>query len=211
MIWKPGGITREEIANNGERRLERVEKYLAYGHDRVEAISFVIDVAGPVGSAVLDIGTGNGFAAIELAKRGARVVSVDTSGEKLRTAWMNADSAGVLSRIEFHLLDANELPFEDETFELVAMINLLHHVPTFDRIMREVTRVLESGGKLLVSDFTEEGFGILDRIHEDEGRVHDRVAKHGIDELAEWLPRFGLQCLERDIRFQQYAMLAVKP
>ncbi|MCK4236228.1 MAG: methyltransferase domain-containing protein, partial [Candidatus Krumholzibacteria bacterium] len=138
------------------------------------------------------------------------VDSIDISEDELRTALLNAKSAGVDRLINFHIGDANELPFEDEHFRLVTMVNLIHHVESYGGILGEVSRVLGPGGKFLVSDFTGEGFDILDRIHESEGRVHPRPGRNGIDDVAGSLSDFGLQCLGRDIRFQEYVMLAEK-
>ncbi len=90
--------------------------------------SFVVDSAEPLPGTVLDIGTGRGFTAVELARRGAGVATVDMSEESLKSAWLHAIDTGMADRIEFHLADGGDLPFEEGSFEVVTMINVLHHL-----------------------------------------------------------------------------------
>jgi SAM-dependent methyltransferase len=210
VIYKPPETTPEEVEQNRERYIERVAVYRNHGHDREKAIEFVIDAAGPITPPVLDIGTGKGFAAIEIARRGVPVTSVDLSPEELRFAYLNAKAAGVDSLIGFHVMDANRLPFEDGRFNLVTMVNVLHHLDGYRDILGEISRVLVPDGTFLVADFTAEGFAILERVHESEGRVHDRKKRFGIEEIAQALPEFGLECRGRDTRFQECVMLARK-
>jgi len=210
MTWQTVEPTPEEVAKSRERYSERIAVYRRHGHDREMAMRFVIDCAEQIHEPVLDIGAGKGFAAVELAKRGIKVVSVDISDEELRAAFLNSKAFGVDSLIEFHLVDANHLPFESEHFHLVTMINVLHHLDDFSGILREVSRVLAPGGKFLVAEFTKEGFDILDEIHRLEGRVHPRRSLHGIDDIAAELPDHHLQCCSRDTRFHEYVMIAEK-
>lgn len=210
MSTDTGGVSPEGLEDYRRKYMERLEVYRRHGFDREKAMRFVIDSAGPVESPVLDIGTGKGFAAVELAKRGLGVTSVDVSSEELEYAMMNAAVEGVESLIDFKTMDANNLPFDDGSFRFVTMINVLHHLEEFGGIIREASRVLAAGGKLLLSDFTAEGFAVLDRIHEEEGRTHHRIAVHGIDDVARMLPEFGLACRSRDTRFEECVMLAEK-
>ena len=210
MRWNPPAVTTAEVEEHRKRYHERVDLYRAHGYDREQAMRFVVDAAEPIRPPVLDIGGGKGFTAMEIASRGHRVTTVDLSEEELRVAHLNATVRGLDGRIEYYLDDANGLPFADGAFTLVTMVNLLHHVERVDGILPEIARVLVPGGMLLAADFTEDGFRILDRIHEEEGRVHERVGRSGIDEVAEMLPAFGLECRGRDTRFHQYAMIAVK-
>lgn len=210
MIYRPTEPAANEVLENSKRLIERNALFLEHGYDRKRATSFIIDSAGPLSPPVLDIGTGKGMAAIEIARRGVPVMSVDVSEEELRTAFLNARAAEVDSNILFHVGDANELPFEDDHFNLVTMINVLHHLDETNGIFAEVSRVLKPGGRFLVADFTDDGFAILDRIHRSEGRVHDRLSAVEFDEVARMLPRFGLECRGRDARFFEHVILAQK-
>ncbi len=210
MIYTPPGTTAEQVEENRKHYNERVAVYRSLGHDREAAIRFVIGMAEPLTPPVLDVGTGKGFAAVEIARRGAPLTSVDLSAEELRFAHLNAMAAGVDSRIEFHVTDAERLPFEDGHFNLVTMVNVLHHLEGYRGILAEISRVLAPDGRFVLADFTVEGFAILDRVHELEGRVHDRPGRFNIEEVARALPEFGMGCRERDTRFQQCVMVARK-
>lgn len=210
MIYRPVEPTETELVENQKRFLARTETFLKHGFDRQRAISFIIDNADPVEEPVLDIGTGKGLAAIEIAKRGFPVTSVDISEEELQVAFLNARAVKVDSHIRFHIGDANKLPFEDGQFQLVTMVNVLHHLDEFTGIFKEVVRVLVPGGRFVVADFTERGFEIMDRIHSGEGREHSRLNTVAMDDIAVMLPRFGLECRRRDARFKQHVITAVK-
>lgn len=210
MLYTPPETTAEQVEENRRRYHERVAVYRGHGHDREAAMRFVIDVAEPLTPPVLDVGTGKGFAAVELARRGAPVTSVDLSADELRFAYLNARAAGVDSLIEFHVLDAGRLPFADEHFKLVTMVNVLHHLENHRPIMAEITRVLAPDGRFVLADYTAEGFAILDHVHDIEGRVHDRPGSFGVDDVARTLPEYGMACRERDTRFQQCVMVARK-
>ena len=210
MIYKTSDTTKEQVEKNRKRYNERVAVYRRNGHDRESAIRFVIDVAGPLTPPVLDVGTGMGFAVVEIARRGVPVTAVDVSEEELRLAHLNAAAAGVDSLIEFHVMNAERLPFEDGHFNLVTMVNVLHHLDSYRGVLTEVSRVLAPDGRFVLADFTEEGFAILDRVHESEGRVHEHLDRYGIEEVVRTLPEFGMTCRERDTRFQECVMVARK-
>ncbi|MBN2184914.1 MAG: class I SAM-dependent methyltransferase [Candidatus Krumholzibacteriota bacterium] len=210
MRWKPAELSRDEVEIHKKYLAERDAVYLAHGIDKNGMAKFVIDAAEPFEEPVLDLGTGQGLTAIEIARRGAVVITIDISEKELREAYLNSVAAGVESKLEFHLVNNRTLPFEDDSFNLVTLVNVLHHLDDPDAALPEISRVLRSGGKLLVSDFTEAGFDILDRIHGEEGRIHKKNTEETVDTISRKLPDFGIQCTSRDSRFHQYLMIAEK-
>jgi ubiquinone/menaquinone biosynthesis C-methylase UbiE len=210
MIYRPVEPTEAELLENHQRFLQRTEAFLRHGFDRQRAIGFIIDNAAPIEQPILDIGTGKGLAAIEVASRGIPVTSVDISEDELKVAFLNARAANVDAQIRFHIGDANKLPFEDGNFRLVTMVNVLHHIDEFTGIFREVSRVLIPGGRFVVADFTEDGFAVMERIHRSEGGEHSRLNNVAMDDVALMLPRFGLECRARDTRFLEHVIVAEK-
>ena len=103
---------------------------------------------------VLDLGCGTGAITLELERRarGARVVGVDGDPEVLTRA---REKAGEHSRIEWAEALAQELPFEDASFDRVVSALVFHHlVPAVKRAaLAEARRVLRPGGRLHVADF----------------------------------------------------------
>lgn len=154
----------------------RTARYLRDGHDRFAAARFVAaGVAGAHGWA-LDVGTGKGLLSLALAERGLSVVSVDVSPEDQEVAAALAFEAGLSARIRFLLADASALPFPDGAFSCVAMMDVLHHLADAEPVLAEMARVVAPAGRVVVADFTEEGFDLVARIHREEGKDHPRSA-----------------------------------
>ena len=120
---------------------------------------------------VLDIGTGRGWVAIEIAKQfpGAQVVGIDIwtkffslMGQTKTGAEKNARISNVNDRCTFQYGNALDLPFEDGEFRLVVSSFTFHeiHVPDRKVLFREVARVLAPGGTFLILDFFFEGFAL---------------------------------------------------
>jgi len=118
---------------------------------------------GVSGGSVLDVGTGTGVLAIEFAKGipAASVVGLDLSDVALELARDNAQRSRVSSRVSFEKGDAEDMPFEDDTFDLVISGNTLHLLKNPVRMFNEIQRVLKPGGRFLVSDFRRSWLGIL--------------------------------------------------
>ncbi len=210
MIWETAAPERSELEENRKYREVRNEQFLRHGIDRDGMTSFSVNKAEPLPGRVLDIGTGRGFTAVELARRGAGVTTIDMSEEMLKSAHLYAVDAGVADKIEFHLADGGDLPFEEGSFEAVIMINVLHHLEDSDAVLPEIARVLMSGGRLVVADFTDRGFDILKEIHREEGQGHDRHTGETVDGFAARLDDVGMKCVCRDRRFHQSVMVAQK-
>ena len=94
---------------------------------------------------VLDLGTGTGAAAFEAARRfpSAEVVGVDLAEQMLAQARLKTPSE-LAGRVTFQAADAERLPFDDGSFDLVLLANM---IPFFD----ELARVVAPGGHVVFS------------------------------------------------------------
>ncbi len=112
---------------------------------------------------VLDVGTGPGSLAIGVAQKipDVEVVGLDLSGVVLSIAEENAQKSGVSSRVFFRKGDAEDMPFETSTFDLVISSNTLHLLEHPVKMFNEVKRVLNSEGKFIISDFRRSLLGIF--------------------------------------------------
>jgi ubiquinone/menaquinone biosynthesis C-methylase UbiE len=121
----------------------------------------------------LEIGAGTGYFSLNLAQDGviAAPTCTDISPGMLEALEGNAARLGIA--VETASCDAAELPFEDESFDLVLGHAVLHHLPSLERAFGEFHRVLRPGGTLL---FAGEPSRHGDRIAAVPKRAAVRVA-----------------------------------
>ncbi len=99
------------------------------------------------GKRVLDVGCGGGMFSEELARLGCRVSGIDPSKESIRVAREHA-AEGELD-IDYRVGRGEELPFDDETFDIVVCCDVLEHVDDLERVMAQTVRVVQPGGLYL--------------------------------------------------------------
>ena len=101
------------------------------------------------GKTVLEIGSGAGAHAALFARRGASVVAIDITPERVAaTARKLALVPG--SRGRAYHADAENLPFRDAAFDIVYSNGVLHHSEDTERCIAEVHRVLKPGGRAVI-------------------------------------------------------------
>jgi len=118
---------------------------------------------GITGGKVLDVGTGTGILAIEFARRvpGVEVTGLDLSDVVLELARNNAQESEMPLRVSFKRGDAEDMPFADDTFDLVISSNTLHLIKNPIRMFNEIQRVLKPQGKFFINDFRRSWLGIF--------------------------------------------------
>ena len=131
---------------------EVVRKNLADGWDCKWADELIRNFPKAEGRTlkVLDIGTGPVFYAIILASRGYDVTAVDLSEGMIEQAKHNAGS--LAEKIRFFKMDAQELSFPDNEFDVIVTRNLTWNLPDPVKAYGEWRRVLRDGGVMLNID-----------------------------------------------------------
>ena len=121
----------------------------------------------------LEIGAGTGYFSLHLLKAGivGEATCTDISPGMLATLQANAGRLGL--SVETVACDAEQLPFADDSFELVLGHAVLHHLPDLAQAFREFERVLTPGGRLF---FAGEPSRTGDRIANVPKRAANRVA-----------------------------------
>ena len=165
-------LTDEVLAQQKAHFWSRTAYYASLGYDRLAAAAFVLDEAGPLDGPVLDVGTGMGITARALATRSLDVVTVDTNAHDQEVAAFLTDQPEHARRIRFMVTSAAALPFPDGHFGAAVAVDVLHHLEEGRPALAELARVVRPGGAVVLADFSREGFEMVARVHESEGRVH---------------------------------------
>ena len=122
------------------------ERCIAYARDRFANVAG--DDGWPYESA-LELGCGTGFFLLNLKLAGILDEGhvTDLSSGMVEVAKRNGAALGF--ELEGRVADAETLPYDDDTFDLVIGHAVLHHIPDLDQAMREVLRVLKPGGRFV--------------------------------------------------------------
>ena len=108
------------------------------------------------GEQVLDVAAGNGNATLAAARRFAHVTSTDYVPELLEKGAERARANGL--DVRFQAADAEDLPFADGAFDVALSTFGVMFAPDQTRAARELTRVVRSGGRIGLANWTPEGF-----------------------------------------------------
>jgi 2-polyprenyl-6-hydroxyphenyl methylase / 3-demethylubiquinone-9 3-methyltransferase len=101
----------------------------------------------PKSKPTLDVGCGGGLLAEEFAAMGFAVTGIDPSNVSIAVARAHAAQNGL--RIDFRVGYGDDLPFEDQTFEVAYCCDVLEHIPNWDQVIGEIARVLKPNGIFL--------------------------------------------------------------
>jgi SAM-dependent methyltransferase len=137
MMWSAGDYPdlARTIASVGELVAQR-----AQAHD---------------GDSLLDVATGSGNVAIPAALAGARVIGLDLTPKLLEVARERAAEADV--QIEFVEGDAEDLPFDDRSFDRVTSCFGVMFAPRHDVAAAQLVRVAKPGARIVIAAWTPEG------------------------------------------------------
>ena len=125
---------------------DRMGSMLSFGQDPRWRRFLVSKVNAIPGSWVLDVATGTGLVARELAHRNVRVIGLDQSPAMTARGREAVREYGLQDRVRFVLGQAQSLPFEDASFDAVTFTYLLRYVDDPATTVAELVRVLRPGG-----------------------------------------------------------------
>ncbi len=119
-----------------------------------ESLAEAVDVRAD--ERVLDVAAGNGNATLAAARRFAQVTSTDYVPALLDKGRERASAEGLT--VQFQVADAEALPFDDGSFDVVLSTFGAMFTPEHDRTAGEMLRVLRHGGRIGLANWTPEGF-----------------------------------------------------
>lgn len=152
-----------------------------------EQLAEALDVRS--GQTVLDVAAGNGNFTLAAARRWAEVTSTDYVPALLERGAERA--RGDRLAVNFHFADAEDLPFTDGMFDVVASTYGVMFTPNQEKAAAEMLRVCRSGGRIGLANWTPEGF---------VGRIFKIIGRHlpppqGVKSPALWGTRQHLDTL----------------
>jgi ubiquinone/menaquinone biosynthesis C-methylase UbiE len=125
------------------------QRCIDYARDRFEAITGAPDPL-PYGTA-LELGAGTGFFSLNLKQAGIldAVHVTDLSPGMVEAAKANAEMLGF--PVEGRVADAERIPYDDNTFDIVVGHAVIHHIPDVEAAFAEMLRVLKPGGRFVIA------------------------------------------------------------
>jgi ubiquinone/menaquinone biosynthesis C-methylase UbiE len=105
---------------------------------------------------IFDIGAGSGFFSVQMAKYfpESKIYACDISQEML--SWMSKNIIPEYDQISLHIMEENQIPFDDCTGDVLIMINLHHELDNPELMLSECYRVLKPGGHIIIADWKKE-------------------------------------------------------
>ncbi len=122
------------------------------------------------GHKVLDIAGGTGDLAYQFSKLvgdSGQVILSDINSSMLNVGRDRLIDRGVNQNVQYVQLDAQHIPFEDNSFDCVTIAFGLRNVTDKDLALRSILRVLKPGGRLLVLEFSKPGNPLLEKVYDE--------------------------------------------
>lgn len=187
-----------------------------YDENRFFAISAskMAELVSPAdGSKILDLSTGTGAVAIELAcrYRDLSIEAIDLSPGMLRMAGSKARGKGI-TNIRFRQHDVDRIAYDDASFDVVTCGYGLFFYPDMEATYQAICKTIRPGGKFIFSSFTESAFNpqaelFLRRLEHDykieaPSRMRERLkTKQQIEALAATSSCEGIDVVHQPIRY----------
>ena len=156
--WEQAEITRSRIeanltASDGLSANEaNIARYLAPPETTPYPLEYAFHLLGDIrGKTVIDLGCGSGLNSLILARRGAKVVGVDISESLLGMAARRAAVNNLGQSTHFVASSAHDLPFREESADVVLGIAILHHLD-LGLIAEQTWRLLKPGGRAIFQE-----------------------------------------------------------
>lgn len=167
-------------------RYDRLNRILSFGLDHRWRKTAVGALDLTPNAHVLDIATGTGDVAIEVARTHpcTQITGVDTSANMLSIGRQKLTTLQIDDRVRLEFGDAQALHYADNSFDAAIMAFGIRNVPDRALALREIARVVRPGGRLAVLELSEPKSGVLGVM----ARFHVHVL---VPRIGAWLSQAG--------------------
>lgn len=124
-------------------------------------IEFVLNATKQKGGKVLELGCGNGYLTLELARNGLDVIGVDLSPKSIEIAKRFANENSYkeeFGSLKYVCDDILTMDLGEDKFDTVVFFGTLHHMPDIDLVLSKVHKALKSNGNLIVCEPIRDNF-----------------------------------------------------
>lgn len=139
-------IEKEIIKKFDEAGGEVVDDFVGASNFEWKEILDFFGHSGRTGNKLLDVGAGKGKFSKKLKEKGFDIIAVEPSVKLLEAG------KKLYPDINFIQASVTSLPFPDDVFDYVLCVEVLEHIPDTEKAIKEMARVLKSGGKMLIID-----------------------------------------------------------
>lgn len=146
-------------------RYDLMNALMTFGQDRLWR-RFTVRAARPSRHGyALDVATGTGELALELARHADRVVGVDFCGEMIVPAQAKVARSGLSQRVRLMVGDALALPFEDDSFDCATTGFAMRNVTDMGQAFSEMRRVIKPGGRVACLEVARPDSALIRGVH----------------------------------------------
>ncbi len=181
-------------------RYDLLNRLMSMGIDKSWRRRTVRALELAAGARVLDLATGTGDLAVEIAgsEPTAHVVGLDPSERMLAVGREKVARAGLADRVELVTGDAEQLAYDDDSFDGVSIAFGIRNVPDRGKALREMARVTRPGGRVAILELSEPQGGVL-----------GPMARFHVHTVVPWVG--ALLSGRREYRYLQQSIAAFPP
>lgn len=161
-----------DVFHSVANKYDVMNDFMSVGMHRIWKDAMVTGVAPPKGNRsfkTLDVAGGTGDIAFRIVDRGGdntHTTVFDINSSMLEVGEVRAVKRGIANKLTFVEGNAEELPFEDNSFDAYTIAFGIRNVPKMEKAIGEAFRVLKHGGKFLCLEFSEVDVPLLDKFYE---------------------------------------------
>jgi demethylmenaquinone methyltransferase/2-methoxy-6-polyprenyl-1,4-benzoquinol methylase len=160
-----------DVFHSVARRYDLMNDFMSLGVHRLWKDAMVTKAAPSKKQpwASLDVAGGTGdiaFRLVEASNKNAHVTVLDINGSMLEVGRDRALKKGLGDNVDFIEANAEELPFQDNMFDVYTVAFGIRNVPRMDHALAEAHRVLKPGGQFLCLEFSEVDVPMLDKFYD---------------------------------------------
>ena len=142
------------LFNDIARRYDFLNHFFSFGIDYYWRNRLVKLIQPQKNHIVLDVATGTGDVAFKLAPKTEKVTGIDIASNMIDLANKKKDKKKLLN-VDFLVGDAENLPFEDSTFDVITISYGYRNISDQPKALKEFNRILKKEGRLFILEFSE--------------------------------------------------------